>query len=246
MTCVEFEKILLDLSRGRAESPESLAHAASCAHCARRLREQRVLSRSLRALAAESQGLEAPERVEAALRSAWRARQAPTVARMPRRLLWAATIAAAISMVVGIALWRRETALRARPQLAVAPVAAARPASEAAPQEPKMKHPARQAPKSAPKLARAGTPRRAPAGRRPGRVPARSEVTTGFVALQPGPALNPGESGRLVRVRLPRTTLVSFGLPVNFEQPGDAVQADVLFGEDGVARAIRFVNFKSY
>jgi hypothetical protein len=33
----------------------------------------------------------------------------------------------------------------------------------------------------------------------------------------------------------------SFGLPVSEERALDRVQADVLMGEDGIARAIRFV-----
>ena len=49
------------------------------------------------------------------------------------------------------------------------------------------------------------------------------------------------EGTRLVRVELPRSALSSFGIPVNGEQAGGRVKADVLLGEDGTARAIRFV-----
>jgi hypothetical protein len=49
------------------------------------------------------------------------------------------------------------------------------------------------------------------------------------------------ESGHVVRVELPRTALVSMGLPMNPERAGELVKADVLMGDDGVARAIRFV-----
>jgi hypothetical protein len=34
----------------------------------------------------------------------------------------------------------------------------------------------------------------------------------------------------------------SFGLPVNEDRLDPAVKADVLIGEDGIARAIRFVH----
>jgi hypothetical protein len=67
------------------------------------------------------------------------------------------------------------------------------------------------------------------------------EVATEFIPLvQAGPFAE-AEGGHLVRVELPRSALASFGLPVNAEAQGGRVKADVLMGEDGVARAIRFV-----
>ncbi|HWS86772.1 MAG TPA: hypothetical protein VN282_07395 [Pyrinomonadaceae bacterium] len=67
------------------------------------------------------------------------------------------------------------------------------------------------------------------------------EVATDFIPLvQVGPYTQ-AEEGHLVRVELPRAALASFGLPVNVEAPGGRVKADVLMGQDGIARAIRFV-----
>ena len=70
---------------------------------------------------------------------------------------------------------------------------------------------------------------------------AEPEVTTEFFPLAHGGGLASGEGGHIVRVELPRTALASFGLPVNVETAGGRVRADVLLGEDGTARAIRFV-----
>lgn len=67
------------------------------------------------------------------------------------------------------------------------------------------------------------------------------EVATEFIPLMQGAQYASAEEGHLVRVELPRTALASFGLPVNAEASGGRVKADVLLGEDGVARAIRFV-----
>lgn len=67
------------------------------------------------------------------------------------------------------------------------------------------------------------------------------EVATEFIPLVQGAPYTQAEEGHLVRVDLPRSALASFGLPVNAESPGGRVKADVLMGEDGVARAIRFV-----
>jgi hypothetical protein len=67
------------------------------------------------------------------------------------------------------------------------------------------------------------------------------EVATDFIPLMQGGRFAQGDGGRLVRVELPRSALVSFGLPVNAETAGGRIKADVLLGEDGLARAIRFV-----
>jgi hypothetical protein len=68
------------------------------------------------------------------------------------------------------------------------------------------------------------------------------EVASEFIPLPNGLASLPMESGHLMRVRMPRSALVWAGLPVNGERMTESIQADVIFGEDGVPRAIRFVN----
>jgi hypothetical protein len=67
------------------------------------------------------------------------------------------------------------------------------------------------------------------------------EIATDFFPLVNREALNQLDSGQLVRVELPRSALMSFGLPMNMERAGERIKADVVVGEDGLARAIRFV-----
>ena len=67
------------------------------------------------------------------------------------------------------------------------------------------------------------------------------EIATEFIPLMQGAPYPPAEESHLVRVELPRSALASFGLPVGAEAAGGRVKADVLMGEDGMARAIRFV-----
>jgi hypothetical protein len=50
--------------------------------------------------------------------------------------------------------------------------------------------------------------------------------------------------GILVRVTVPPSTLRIAGIPVLDSQMNGSVEADVLIGEDGMARAIRFVGFE--
>jgi hypothetical protein len=67
------------------------------------------------------------------------------------------------------------------------------------------------------------------------------EIATDFIPLTQDARSALAEGGQVVRVELPRTALQRFGLPMNVEQSGGRVKADVMLGYDGVARAIRFV-----
>ncbi|MBI2679698.1 MAG: hypothetical protein HYX25_01665 [Candidatus Solibacter usitatus] len=78
-----------------------------------------------------------------------------------------------------------------------------------------------------------------PLRHKPARAAVKREVVTDFIPVMVDP--DPFERGRLVRVKLPRSALTAFGLPVNEERLEERIQADVLIGEDGLARAIRFV-----
>ncbi len=55
----------------------------------------------------------------------------------------------------------------------------------------------------------------------------------------------PFERGELVRVVVPASTMRDVGLPVSQDHLSDFVQADVLVGQEGLARAIRFVGFEN-
>ena len=68
-----------------------------------------------------------------------------------------------------------------------------------------------------------------------------AEVVTDFIAVAGADPSEPIDSPILVRVTLPRTALVKFGLPMNQERSSEFVKADVVLGNDGLARAIRFV-----
>jgi RNA polymerase sigma-70 factor, ECF subfamily len=81
----------------------------------------------------------------------------------------------------------------------------------------------------------------APVVTRPVRRPAprpREVVTEFFPLLDFAPEFGRGE---LVRVRVPAETMLSVGLPVREDRLADPVEADLLIGEEGLARAIRFV-----
>ncbi len=66
----------------------------------------------------------------------------------------------------------------------------------------------------------------------------KTEIKTDFIALSY--ARDP-ESGQIVRVKVPSSMMVSLGLVANVKQPSDLVDAEVLVGDDGLTRAIRFI-----
>ena len=81
------------------------------------------------------------------------------------------------------------------------------------------------------------------ANRRPQIVPVEpAEVVTDFFPLMdPAP---PSQRGRILRVEVPASAMKMVGLPVRQEHLNDPVHADVLVGEEGLPRAIRFVEFE--
>lgn len=76
----------------------------------------------------------------------------------------------------------------------------------------------------------------------PAKPRVKHEVVTDFFPLvfAPPDLLH----GLLLRVTVPASTMRLAGLPVLPEQANDPVQADLLIGDDGATRAIRFVVFE--
>lgn len=75
----------------------------------------------------------------------------------------------------------------------------------------------------------------------PSATTAAREVTTEFFPLFYGSL--PSSSGHIVRMEVPRASLAQFGLASahDLDRTTGTVVADVLVGDDGLARAVRFV-----
>jgi hypothetical protein len=63
-----------------------------------------------------------------------------------------------------------------------------------------------------------------------------------FVAVPFVEPIGPNERSELVRVNLPVTALVKWGVPVAGLDPSQRVNADLVLGEDGLARAVRLIS----
>jgi len=254
MNCREFENIVNDLVRPKMIDAGSLAagtaHAEICARCASRLADERALSEGLKSLAAGDEGKAAPASVEALLLEAFRAgasnpisRRLPVQSRSWPR--WALAAAAAILIASGFIVYR---AIQDEPQKDDNAVTVKTPAPK--PSVERGGHVVKESGEPAPRReSRAPRPRR---GSRPRLIKPfiidgmttyskDSEYVTDFVPLSYGGDQKPMESGKVIRVQMPRSALIAFGLPVNVESADVPVKADLLVGEDGLTRAIRFV-----
>jgi len=67
---------------------------------------------------------------------------------------------------------------------------------------------------------------------------ASTEVKSDFIAL--AYARDP-ESGQIIRVKVPSSMMVQLGVVSTVERPSELVDAEVLVGDDGLTRAIRFI-----
>jgi len=263
MNCQDFETSVMDLARDQmmeaAARERALAHAQACAQCALRLADERALTAGLRTLAASEAAQETPARVEAALLTAFRQRAiipvAPAVispvtsAHRWRRWSLVAAAAALVLLALLAPRWWRTPSQEAKLKDLVRP---ALPASTPMPDEhapPPLPSPITPQLVMAPRSLHqhVHTRRSGPTAQRGNsnvdlrQSATESEIVTDFLPLTYGDNLPPLDSGRVVRVKMPRSALVSFGLPMNLERASEPIKADVLLGEDGLARAIRFV-----
>ena len=253
MNCQKFESVVSELARGQMMSAqqrgEALAHSDACEDCAMRLRDEEMLTRGLQSLAAEMDSLEAPVMIEANLLQAFRARNAvvltPVLQRRSHSVYWLAAVAAMLLLAISVFVFRWTNR----------PVGDPRNAGNQ--EEPQRKQ----------QVVEQATPQFAnnvpvpedefvPQRRKPRRIQSASlsrpannqvanhvtnEIATDFIPLSYMNAASFQDGGQIVRVQLPRSALVNFGLPVNMDRYNEKVKADVLFGVDGTARAIRFV-----
>ena len=250
MNCQKFESVVSELARGQMMAAElrgeALAHSDACEDCAMRLRDEEMLTRGLHSLAAEMDTLEAPAMIEANLLMAFRARQAVAPAPVKIRsqsVYWLAAVAAMLLIAISVFVFRWNSRPVEGPRQAVRQ------------EEPKPQVVESPAPQLANDvftsdddvLPTPPKPRknRFASLRRPASTPVANHVTneiaTDFIPLSYMSAASLQDGGQIVRVQLPRSALANFGLPVNMDRYNEKVKADVLFGVDGTARAIRFV-----
>jgi hypothetical protein len=211
-----------------------------------RLSDEELLTRGLQSLAAEMNQLDAPDSVETKVLEAFRARKVvPITVKRSNSRYWLAAVAAVLLIAISVVAlrWRsggetprRDLAEKQSPE---------RPKDE--PNKSTLNQPQKEDEYRAvnnPPKQNEQKPFRTQRLRRPANALVANharEIATDFIPLRYMNAANLQDGGQVVRVELPRSALANFGLPVNMDRYNEKVKADVIFGVDGLAHAIRFV-----
>ena len=195
MNCREFWNTIPELG-----DVEGSRHLAECSPCAARMRRHRELEAGFRAVAAGLRRVEAPPRVEARLRSAFRRQTGSENRSSSRRWIPVATWAVAFAAMFGLAAFL----VRSRqPEAARPPVhrsielAMLQPEADA----------------------------------------------DGFIPLPSSAGMAADDDDvNLVRVEVPRSAMIALGINVSADRAEELVEADVMLGSNGMARAVRFLD----
>jgi len=207
--------------------------------------DEEMLTRGLQALASEMKDLEAPEHVEIKLLEAFRARKVVvpiSTRRWTSRPYWLAAVAAVLLIAMSVVALRWRSAEKPAESFA----------GRREPETPKVNQPREETPQLVeyqaviqPPLRYNPKRNRHPRSRSSENAQVASlrpsEIATDFIPLRYMNVANLQEGGQIVRVEVPRSALANFGLPVNMDRYNERVKADVLYGVDGLAHAIRFV-----
>lgn len=252
-----------------ATRKRALAHGRACSRCAARLQQERALTAALD-LAASAEPAQAPARMKTVLLAAFQqqSRQADVPAPLVRMKEsspgwsgWMTAAAAALLLLAVLAaleVLHRQS--QAEPPVGLQPqVAQESPSKEGLAQtngvtgqsslESSIKQ--RGDVQTSARNDKTGNAPRAQRRRmrpvfhpelarmtRPSRV---SETVSEFIPLTELADATAISSGTIVRVEMPRASLIAMGLPLNAERAHDTVKADIVVGDDGLARAIRLV-----
>ena len=250
MNCQKFEDVVGDLARGQMMETylrsTALSHLDDCVRCSQRFRDEQALMRGLHALSAQMSLIGPSNEVETRLREAMRTSLVPppAVAKAnPRRLYWLAVAAAVVVFIGAIvaASWQWQSQGNKSVPVESA-VKDESPKSNQLNQQAIVRNV--EAPKTVKPVIR--RPRSTVATRRSPRTTETvanhaREIATDFIPLGNINSTSLQEGGTIMRVELPRSALVRFGLPVNMDRVNEKVKADVWLGVDGLAHAIRFV-----
>ena len=220
MKCQDFELRVRELVNPQdcgSPDPVLSEHAQQCKACSRRLEEERHLETQLSRLSDAFQGLVPEDGLQGQIRrviqteTRTRLLPEPDVERTDRALHW---LLAAAAIVLAVAAGGVYTITSDQEPARTASFEEGREVS------------------NSPSL---------PAGPRAVRATP-EQMYSEFIPIGNCRSLDCLDRARMMRIDLPRSSVSYFGIPrTRIQSRGDRIVADVLVGEDGIARAIRFV-----
>ncbi len=260
MNCQEFEEIVAELANDELMSASTrvsaLAHAESCDQCAVGLSEHRVLGNAIRGFAEITAAEQAPPGLKQSLLNAFEARQAKETAevaavanviRMPKRewrWQWALAAAAVIGIIFVIAasVWMNNQSSNKKDFVAdatptpglIGPKEATEPGKQVEKAETQFAVTDKTDDKPKPK-------RRIQNGQKKSEPMIENNLAANYIPIGYSTVSGIQQDKLVVRVEVPRSTLIAMGLPLNAERGNELVKADLMVGLDGVPLAIRLV-----
>jgi anti-sigma factor RsiW len=225
MNCEEFDAKGLDAGRdvslSEAERAAIAEHVNSCPRCAALANSWQAARAGLRALAEETATVQAPPRVEMRLREEFRTQYRKwNVRRTAVAAAWALAAAAFLVGAVGWMKWR-DSQQMAKGNHSNAPVTAGNLPSQ-----------------GGTAASDAGTDA---LSTDENSVTLVADNESGDFTLLPGVLSADLEDAAILRVRMQRSALGAFGLPVNEDLAGEWIQVDLLVGDDGSPQAVRLL-----
>ena len=241
MNCNRLEERILDLARayvnGEVVEQDCAAHVRECPRCSERFASEIALLGAMQEVAKELSTVQAPLHVEQQLRRTFRAQAGlPETPPRKRRIGfgwakgWALAALAIVLFLVPSVLHRR--LFRHSGTAGQIDHAVTEPERPAA-----ILHPS-PAPQEG-MVAEAVGPERS--GRGSTRVNV-EDAASEFIPLQVAADPTALEASQVVRIQLPLSEVLEAGLPIDGRFRGTTVEAEVLLGRDGLARAIRFLH----
>lgn len=260
MKCNEFEAVVLDIVSGRLMEVRlkqaALDHAELCPECGIRLEQERHLTSGLQALAAQTTFPKMSPTLNPELQAAFR-NQFPSQIQKPqhRQLLnrseWFVLAASLVILLTGTGLvW---VLVQPAPvdQMVVNEIpkvsspsnsnnfpTEVRPVESS--HEPSMVEP-KVTPNPERKQRRTSLTSRSKPTRTQSTVDTLDDLSNEFIPLTYVADSTAMESGQIVQMYIPRSTLISMGLSTNVENSGGYVKAQVVMSDDGVPRSIRIL-----
>ena len=236
MGCRGLQIVLMQVARGETVAFEArkraLTHSYVCEACSSVLARSQLLTEALMTLSAANRSLETPAAVEENLLRAFRrtSQQGSRLENRSRKAFWKVELAAAAAVVLAVSLAglhmvrRRSGASPAQPASAAAPLAKEGPAPVSPAAQP---------------VAHLNQHSVRATSRNREVVMNRKDALQGFLPL---PNADDSDGGMLamVRIEFQAGALEALGMTAPEGNNSRPVVADVLIGNDGMARAIRF------
>ena len=262
MNCADFESIVNELADGRPMDAttrvNARSHATICGECAARLNDARVLNAGL-VFAAQAETEEAPARVRESLLAAFAEHHHQVVAPASIQRSWvrgnvrwwnaAAVMAAAAVVILAVILPSRirvaapPTAPTVGVNFAPTPVGVTPAVTPAVKRETPVL-PAIERKNDLARNTSSGNRRAVAHNNRPAvksNEAVAQNTSNQYFPLTYLADATAMDSGTVVRIQLSRAALSRLGLPVSAEGADELLKADLVLGDDGVARAIRLV-----